>query len=295
MSKDLLGLNNKTWLQLTNEIKTIYHNGASVNYLFDYDTMRDANVKGTSTIIHLATTNRLKEINHISTTFIFGWSAKKILYEKDRNQDMQYLDFGYSQSKWVSEQLIHHAIHQGVPGRIFRPALISPSIEGYGFNFDISIRLLDFMLKYGIGTHAKNQVSFTPSDIAANNIIAISRLEQSINQTFNVTRDDYATLKEITDIMSSMTQTPFTYFELPDFVPRVIETCTKDDLLFPLLNFLVKSVDNISNMEFKRYDNSQYKKYRDMSEFGINDPPLKKVVKGILLFMEKQNCIKIND
>jgi hypothetical protein len=45
-------------------------------------------------------------------------------------------------------------------------------------------------------------------------------------------------------------------FKLSAFVPEVIRRYTKDDLLFPLLDFLIGSVDNIASMEFKRYDSS---------------------------------------
>jgi hypothetical protein len=77
------------------------------------------------------------------------------------------------------------------------------------------------------------------------------------------------------------------HHDLADFVPRVIERCQKDDLLFPLLNFLVRSVDGITEMEFKRYDNSNYRLARAQSPFGKEDPPLEDVVSGILRFMRK--------
>ena len=39
-----LGLAQEDWDFLANEIDTVFHNGATVNYLFNYDRMRDANV-----------------------------------------------------------------------------------------------------------------------------------------------------------------------------------------------------------------------------------------------------------
>ena len=64
---------------------------------------------------------RAKVLNHISTTFIFGWSVKETLNEADTNPEMEHLDFGYSQSKWVSEQVVLNAMQQGLQARIFRP------------------------------------------------------------------------------------------------------------------------------------------------------------------------------
>ena len=179
----------------------------------------------------------------------------------------------------------------GLPVRIFRPALISPSIDGFGYNFDISIRLLAFMVKYNMGTTAKNQISFTPADLGANNIVAIANLPESINQTFHVTRDEFSSMEDITLILSNLVGRDFKNFPLKEFVPEVINKCQKEDLLFPLLNFLVQSVDNISSMEFKRYDNGNYMKYRNISPWGMEDATLEQVVSGIFKFMVNNDII----
>jgi len=71
-----------------------------VNYLFNYDRMRDANVMGTNEVVRLAFEGRPKDLNYVSTTFVFGWAVKSVLHETDGNEDMELLDFGYSQSKW---------------------------------------------------------------------------------------------------------------------------------------------------------------------------------------------------
>lgn len=291
LSKVKFGLDEEEWMKLDESIHTIYHNGALVNYLLDYESMRGINVDGTTEVLRLAMGKVHKCLNHISTTFIFGWSVKDTLFESDRNDEMERLDFGYSQSKWVSEQLVFNAMKHGLNARVFRPALISPSIHGDGYNFDISIRLLAFMLNHGIGTLAQNQVSFTPANLGAHNIVAISQLEESNRLTFHVTRDAFASMKDITDILAQLTGKTFQEFSLKDFVPEVVGRCQKEDLLFPLLNFLVKSVENIRSMEFKLYSNANYRKFRMATELGISDPSLEEVVRGILTFMLKHHIV----
>jgi len=287
-----LGLSRTDWQLLSRQVHTIYHNGALVNYLFDYAAMRETNVGGTHEVIRLALSDRVKVLNHISTTFVFGWSVKRTLFETDTNPDMERLDFGYSQSKWVSEQVVLRAMQDGLQARIFRPALLSPSIGGEGDHFDISIRLLAFMLKHRIGTTAKNQVSFFPADLAADNIVAISSLPESLSTTCHVTRDTYATMLDITTILARLTRQSFENFALNDFVPEVIERCQKDDPLFPLLNFLVRSVSNITAMEFKRYDNSNFQRFRGQVTQGKEDPLLEDVVVGILRFMRGHGIVE---
>lgn len=291
LGRPLLGMTKKDWDYLSHNCSTIFHNGAMVNYLFDYPSMRQVNVGGTQEVVRFAASQRGKVLNHISTTFIFGWSKKEVLWEQDSNRDMQLLDFGYSQSKWVSEQIVHNAAKMGFPVRVFRPALTSPSLTGGGYNFDISVRLMAFILKYGISTTASNQVSFTPADIAANNIVAISNIPESLGKNFMVTRDEFASMQGITAILAKLNRRDLEYYSLQDFVPEVVNRCTQEDLLFPLLNFLILSVDNISSMEFKRYDNSNYRLFRDQSASGIPDPPLEEVVNGINRFLHRQGVV----
>ncbi len=288
-----LALTREDWDFLAHEIDTVFHNGATVNYLLNYDRMRDANVLGTNEVLRLAFDGRAKSFNYVSTTFIFGWAVKKVLYETDFNENMELLDFGYSQSKWVSEQVVMDARRHGLNARIFRPALVSPSISGGGNNFDIAVRLVAFMVNHGIGVDALNQVSFVPADITANNIVAISTTPGTENKTYHVVRDDYANMLDITGLITKATGRQFEVFSLPDFVPELIRRCRKEDLLFPLLDFLVNSVDNISSMEFKRYDSSCYQAARDASAWGRPDPSLEDTVNGILKFMHRKGIISV--
>jgi thioester reductase-like protein len=293
LAQPMLGVAQDVWDFLASEIDTVFHNGATVNYLFNYDRMRDANVMGTNEVLRLAFEGRPKEFNYISTTFVFGWAVKSVLYETDFNRDMELLDFGYSQSKWVAEQVVADARSRGLSTRIFRPALVSPSVSGGGNNFDIAVRLVAFMVNHGIGVDALNQVSFVPADIVANNIVAISMTGGTANQTYHVVRDDYANMLDITNLITQSTGRQFEIFSISDFVPELIRRCRKEDLLFPLLDFLVGSVDNISAMEFKRYESSTYQAARDASKWGIPDPSLEDTVNGILKFMHRKGIISV--
>lgn len=293
LAQPMLGLTQEMWDSLAGEIDTIFHNGATVNYLFNYDTMRDANVLGTNEVVRMAFEGRPKEFNYVSTTFVFGWAVKSILYETDSNQNMELLDFGYSQSKWVAEQVVANARDRGLSVRIFRPALVSPSVSGGGNNFDIAVRLVAFMVNHGIGVDTLNQVSFVPADIVANNIVAISTTPGTANKTYHVVRDEYSNMMDITGLITKATGRQFEIFSLPDFVPELIRRCRKEDLLFPLLDFLVGSVDNISAMEFKRYESSTYQAARDASVWGKPDPSLEDTVNGILTFMNRKGIISV--
>jgi hypothetical protein len=147
------------------------------------------------------------------------------------------------------------------------------------------------MISHGLSTTAGNQVSFCPADVAAQNIVAISRLRESVGATCHVTRDDYASLADITAILGEMTGRTFEYLPLRKFVPEILERCRPEDILFPLREFIERSVDNISAMEFKRYDNENYRRFREASPSGRSDPPLRDVVLGIVRFMRRHDLL----
>jgi len=291
LARTNLGLTTAAWEALARRVGTIYHNGAQVNYLYDYATLRPSNVAGTNEVLRLAMSHRPKQLNHVSTTFIFGWSTKEVLWETDPNEDRELLDFGYSQTKWVAEQLVRDAMSHGLQARIFRPALITPSVSGGGGSFDIAVRLLAFMVKHQLNTTAQNQVSFCPADLVARNIVAIGEQPASVGHTVHVTRDDYANMSDVTAILAELGGLTFTDYDLDRFVTEVTDRCVPGDILFPLLDFFLRSMDNIAAMEFKRYDNASYRRFRDRSPEGQADPPLREVVRGLWRFMKRHGLV----
>jgi thioester reductase-like protein len=288
------GFDRELWARLAGEVDTIYHNGALVNYLLTYARMRTANVVGTQEVLRLAFESRPKVVNHVSTTFIFGWAKKSVLHESDDNAGMERLDFGYSQSKWVAEQLVLDARRHGLASRVFRPALITPSVMGGGINCDITLRLLAFMIKHGIGVDAANQISFLPADVTASNIVAIANRPDTMGQTFHVTRDHYAGMADVLDAITRFTGRRFEVYDLKAFVPEVIRRCTRADPLFPLLDFLIGSIENISSMAFKRYDNANYRRARDASPGGRPEPSFEETVCGILRFLNAAGLARVH-
>jgi thioester reductase-like protein len=292
LTRENLGLNAEKWKELSESVHTIYNNGAMVNYLFNYERMRETNVSGTKEMIRFALANKPKILNHVSTTFVFGWAVKDTLYETDFCENLDLLDFGYSQTKWVSEQLINKAMQAGLKGRIFRPALITPTVAGKGNNFDISIRLIAFMINHSINVNTQNQVSFTPVDVTAHNIVAVSNIQGTLQKTFHVTRDKYCNMMDIMHIIQKHTDIKLQEYKLKQFVPEVVSRCKKEDLLFPLLGFLVRSIDNISSMEFKLYNNNNYQHARKDSTDCMADPTLEETIKGMLLFMKNKGIIQ---
>jgi thioester reductase-like protein len=288
-----LGLTQETWDFLATEMDSIFHNGATVNYLFNYDRMRDANVLGTNEILKLAFEGKTKSLNYVSTTFIFGWAVKSVLYETDCNKDMELLDFGYSQSKWVAERVVEDARSKGLCVRIFRPALVSPSVTGGGNNFDIAVRLVAFMVNHGIGVDALNQVSFVPADVVANNIVAISTTPGTETRPTRGARR----LREHDGHHEPDHQADGS--AVRDLQHHGLRAGADSSL--PQGRSAVPAARLPGRgrwTTFRRWSSSattarEYQKARDAATWGVPEPTLEETVSGILKFMHRKGIISV--
>ncbi len=291
LSRHNLGLRAEQWRQLTTRVQAVCHNAAWVNYVQGYDALRPHNVDGTRELLRFAATSSAKEFHLVSSTFIFGWTVKGVLRESDNNSDMSNLDFGYSQSKWVAEQLVFTAQKQGLKVRVYRPSLISASSGAVGSRDDIFVRLLAFILKYGIAVNARNQISLLPADIAADNIVALFNERNADRTTFHVTVDDYYNMIDVAQVISRDYGYAFTYLEIPEFVAEMNRRATRDDPIYPLLDFFNRSHPKLAAMQQKRYDNSGYRQARSLARGARPDPSLTETVAHLMRFMQGEGLI----
>lgn len=291
ISEHNLGLSSEQWESLAAQIGAVCHNAARVNYVLNYEALRPHNVDGTRELLRFSFARRLKEFHHISTTFIFGWTLTGTLLESDNNDEMQSLDFGYSQSKWVAERLVFEAEKQGLKVHVYRPALISASTGGVWDENDVAVRLLAFMINHGVAVSSGNQVSFLPADVVADNIASIFNERHGVDRTLHVTADEYYNLTDITQLLSSQFGYSFVYYEIPGFIAELNRRCTRSDPLYPFLGFLNQSHRKIAAMQLKRYNNQCYGKARDRSVNGRSDPSLKDTVSYLMAYMLREGLV----
>ncbi len=291
LTRHNLGLRAAQWGTLTWTIQAVLHNGALVNYVKSYDALKPSNVEGTRELLRFAFTNAAKEFHLVSSTFIYGWTVKRELKETDDNRGMENLDFGYAQSKWVAEQLVFGARERGLKVRVYRPSLISASSDGVGSRDDIGVRLLAFMIKHGIAVDAKNQISFLPADVAAHNIVTLFRQRDLPGSTFHVTVDGYYNMEEVAREITRTHGYPFTYYPIARFVEEMNRRSTKDDPIYPLLDFFNRSHAKIAAMQHKRYNNDGYRAARDASGAGRRDPSLSATVAYLVRFLLSEGLI----
>jgi len=291
LAQPSLGLSDSAWTSLAGEFDAVIHNAALVDYVLNYEAMKPANVDGTRELLRLACYARRKQFHVVSSTIIFGWSAKKELFERDSNEEMAELDFGYAQSKWVTERLALAARGRGLDVRVYRPSFLTASTSGLGNPNDLVIRLLAFMINHGIAPKTLNQISFMPVDIAAHNMAAIMADPEADGPVFHLTVNNYNNLVDVTRLMSQDYGIRFRYLELDEFAAEMRRLCGKDDPAYPLLDFVVRSHPKIAAMQRKRYNNASFRAALARSGRGRPDPSLQETVSYLMTSMQAERTI----
>ena len=291
LARRQIGLSDKLWKMMSDRVGDVIHCGAEVDYVRGYAALRAANVSSVKELLKLGSTGRRKIIHHISTTFIFGWSSDRAARERDCNAAMRGLDFGYSQSKWVAEQLALKAAEAGMDVRIYRPAFVTASSGGCLSPDDILVRTLAYMIRHGVSVNIENQLSIIPVDICAQNIVALSLLPGESARTFHLTGDNYHTMRHACEAIEAMYGYSFEYVDVKTFVNHMKQHCRPDDPLFALLAFFRKNSARLQAMDKKRYDNSNFTGAKARSRQILDDASLSDTMKWIVDSLLRQRLI----
>ena len=126
-----LGLDETTWRRLAESVDLIVHPAALVNHLLPYDQLFGPNVVGTTELIRLALTARLKPVTYLSTAAVLlsdtsssGEKPDIRITSPQRALNGGYAN-GYTTSKWAGEVLLREANDAfGLPVATFRSDMI---------------------------------------------------------------------------------------------------------------------------------------------------------------------------
>jgi len=191
LSAKFLGLSAQQFNHLANQIDVIYHNGAWVNHIYNYLTLKSANVLGTQEVLRLASEIKVKPVHFISTIgvlFSEAYSETELIRESDIPDHNQILDNGYVQSKWVAEKLVMEARDRGLPVSIYRPAMITGhSQTGVSNTNDFFCRAIKGCIQLGMVPILDNIIqNFIPVDFVSQAIYEISRQKEYLGKTFHL-------------------------------------------------------------------------------------------------------------
>jgi amino acid adenylation domain-containing protein/thioester reductase-like protein len=189
LSRKRLGLSPDVFDELASRVQVIIHAGATVNLVYPYAALRNANVLGTSEILRLACQSGAT-VQYISTNGVLppsdeGW-AEDAMIEVDSVPE-RLID-GYGQTKWVAEQLVLEAGRRGLPVNIIRPGTISGHSKSGSTNaWDLITAIIVESLHLGFAPDIEGwRAEMTPVDYVSRAIITLSNQRQKKQQVFHL-------------------------------------------------------------------------------------------------------------
>lgn len=116
-----LGWDDARWQQQAQEIDSVVHVAAAVDFLRGYNSLRKANVLGALTMALFAGAGRVKPLHHISTISVFDEVGIRSMGEDDPPAHIDRLFAGYEKSKWAAEAVLRRARERGLIVSFYRP------------------------------------------------------------------------------------------------------------------------------------------------------------------------------
>jgi thioester reductase-like protein len=183
LTKPSLGLSEIEFGRLAERIGAVYNNGAQLSFAAAYSDLKPSHVNGTREILRLSSLGRAKAIHHVSSTVVYDSSAYRAqrIPESIRPRETEGMYLGYSQCKWVTENLIWEAAARGLPVTVHRPAFIGgSSVSGAWNTADFVCRLLKSIVETGcMPGDLELDLNLSPVDYVARSIVALSRRESA--------------------------------------------------------------------------------------------------------------------
>lgn len=190
LAKPGLGLSAGEFRALAGKIDVIYHNGAWVNFIYPYSSLKAANVLGTQEILRLAGQIKVKPVHFISTLSVFYASGRpnvSVIREEDIAEPGKDHIFGYTLSKWVAEKTIMIARSRGLPVSIYRLGRISGhSRTGACQQNDFLWRTVKGCIQVGSVPELEVPVDMMPADYVSRAVIHLSRQKDSPGKNFHI-------------------------------------------------------------------------------------------------------------
>jgi amino acid adenylation domain-containing protein/thioester reductase-like protein len=176
-------------------IQLIVHAAATVNLVYPYGALREANVLGTLEVIRLAS-EADATLQYVSTNGVLSPSTTGSGWTEDTSIKLEdvpnQLEGGYCQTKWVSEKLVNDAGSLGLPVRIYRVGTIcGHSTSGSTNPYDLITALIVESLQLGFCPAIEGwRIEMAPVDYVSKGILAISNDVQTAQRIFHLGDSD---------------------------------------------------------------------------------------------------------
>jgi nonribosomal peptide synthetase DhbF len=208
LSQPRLGLSEKHFDRVSEEVDAIYHSAAVVNAVYPYDALKPVNVAGTLEVLRMAVTARLKPFHFTSTLSVTEpdppGEGPWVITEEDPLPPWEHLHSGYAQSKWVAEKLVAEAARRGVPTTVYRPAFITGDTKtGIGNSADLFWQFIQSCVEISCFPDIDFEVNMVPVDYVSKAVVALSRCNESVGRVFHIANPCVTHIRDVLESMAS--------------------------------------------------------------------------------------------
>lgn len=207
LARKRLGLSPESFDELAGRVQVIVHAAATVNLVYPYAALRNANVGGTREILRLASRGGAT-VHHVSTNGVLppsaeGWSEDTVI---DIDAVPTKLLDGYGQTKWVGEKLVSEAAQRGIPVKVYRPGTISGhSGTGATNTYDLLNALIVESLHLGCAPHVEGWIAeMTPVDFVSKAITTLCDHTESDQRVYHLGDPKPVTADVLFDSLSEL-------------------------------------------------------------------------------------------
>lgn len=241
LSKPQLGLSDNDYQMLAQTIEVIYHNGALVNHLYDYESMRATNVLATQEMIRLAGQHKIKPIHFISSLGVCIKSGNSTCENETALNDPSHLVIGYTQTKWVSEQMLLDANKAGIPTTIFRCGMVAgDSKVGTAKTDDLFHSFIKLFIEVGKAPATSDQViDVVPIDYVCAAMTHVAARTANFGKIYHLANPKPIQLTEF-----------FSYLRSRNYI---FETVSFDNWIKSCQQYLDSASDNNKNIVLSKY------------------------------------------
>ncbi|KAH8899957.1 L-aminoadipate-semialdehyde dehydrogenase large subunit [Thozetella sp. PMI_491] len=254
-----LGLAQSDWDHVANDADFIIHNGAQVNWMLPYSSLRAANVLATIQCIALCIQGKAKRLAFVSSTSTLDTEhyvqvskesvaagGTGVQESDDLEGSRKGLGTGYGQSKWASEYIVREAGKRGLRGGIIRPGYITGDPQsGISITDDFLVRLWKGCLQVGARPDIANTINQVPVTQVARLVVATAVFSGEGSESLvvhQVTSHPRLTTNEYLGALEkfgyTVPQVP--YPEWADKLRAYVGDSSKEELaLLPLFHFVV--------------------------------------------------------
>jgi len=296
LSQKRLGLSEETFSMLAKEIDVIYHNGAMVNHIYDYEALKKANVDSTAALIWLASMGT-KKIHFISAlNAAVDISHQPIIKEDFPTNQSTPLDLhnGYCQTKWVSERLLSIARDKGLQVNIYRPSWIAGQFATGIWEAQHN-HLLNFIkscIQLGYAPDKNFGLEMWPVDSISRAIVKISLSDTGRNGVYNFTNPNTPTWY---DLVAWLTQKGYTlnFVPVPQWRRHCFDKMTKANALYPFASLYLQDSDWLSGLSQEKVPHIESQRTAALlKSLGINYPLIDTTILKVYFdYLAKTNFI----